>query len=172
MIKPEFKSHNQNLIRERQVPLIMNHLLSCVFIFYWRQLKLPNKKRKVLKGKEFNVIKKITLIFLVKLLFLSTRLPMCCSNVTNHHSTRKCRHKANTVPLSHLDSPTFFSPIFIQVVFTLDLPCWIEGPIRSSRMLTLPIRQCTALIRCVVYKNRSKPWCLKTTGLDKLNKFW
>lgn len=26
MIKLEFKSHNQNLIRERRVPLITNHL--------------------------------------------------------------------------------------------------------------------------------------------------
>lgn len=30
--------------------------------------------------------------------------------------------------------------IFILTAFTLDLLCWIEGPIRSDRMLTSPIR--------------------------------
>lgn len=36
-------------------------------------------------------------------------------------------------------SPAFLA-FFILIAFTLDLLCWIEGPIRSNRMLTSLIR--------------------------------
>lgn len=55
-----------------------------------------------------------------------------------HAASTQSKH-CSSLLFSHLRSPTFLA-FFILIAFTLDLLCWIEGPIRSNRMLTSLIR--------------------------------
>lgn len=65
-----------------------------------------------------------------------------CRETTTVEGNVHAIHTKQTLFHSAIPSPSLpciFS-IFILTAFTLDLLCWIEGPIRSDTMLTSPIR--------------------------------